>query len=247
MAYERTDAITIRYAEFSETSRVFTFYTRDFGRIVALAKGAKRKYSRLTGHVDLFEHSEVVFLSRARRGRMHLLLEAGEHRTFGAIRRELPRYYAACHAAALVEAMTAEEDPSRELFEELVRLFSRLNAGPEPAAALFAFEARALALCGFFPELGRCVVCGKDRGRRAVAFSLARGGILCGECAAGEPYRIGGLSPGSLGLLERLGSGKVTRLDRIRLSPIAAGRIRSFLDQYEASVLGKQLRTAGRL
>ena len=53
MAYERTDAVAIRHADFSETSRVVTFYTRDFGRITAVAKGVKRRSSKVAGHIDL--------------------------------------------------------------------------------------------------------------------------------------------------------------------------------------------------
>ena len=39
---EKTEGIVIRQADFSESSRVVTFFTRDFGKISALAKGAKR-------------------------------------------------------------------------------------------------------------------------------------------------------------------------------------------------------------
>ena len=247
MPYERTDAITIRYAEYSETSRVMTFFTRGHGRLVVLAKGVKRKYSRAIGHVDLFSHCELVFVSRGRRDRMHIFSEAAAQETFPRIRRSLPSYYAACHAAALVENMTAQEDPSEELFEELLLVMRRLNKGVDPALALFAFEARLLALCGFLPELGRCVSCGMVRRGRGVAFSPARGGIMCRECAPGEPDLIEKVSPGALGLLERLAVGKTTRLDRIRLSPAAAKRIRRFLNQYETYTLGKELRTLRHL
>ena len=42
MAAEKTDALVIRLADFSESSRVVTLFTRDFGKVSALAKGAKR-------------------------------------------------------------------------------------------------------------------------------------------------------------------------------------------------------------
>jgi len=247
MPYERADAITIRYAEFSETSRVFTFYTRELGRAVMLAKGAKRKSSKLIGHVDLLSHCEIVFASRSKRDGMHILTEASAHETFRAIRRDLERFYAACHAAALVESMTAREDPNEELFDELLLLLHRLDGGVGPAITLFAFEVRLLGLSGFMPELARCVSCGKERRGRGVAFSPARGGVICSDCAPGEADLIEKVSPGALGLLERLAAGKTTRLDRISMSPHAARRIRAFLNQYESYTLGKELRTMKHL
>ena len=247
MPYERADAITIRYADYSETSRIFSFYTREFGRMAALAKGAKRKSSKLVGHVDLFSHCEIVFASRGSRDQLHILAESSASETFRGIRRGLVRFYAACHAAALVETMTAVEDPNEQLFDRLLALLRGLHRGVEPAIALFAFEARLLVLSGFMPELSKCVSCGAVRERKRVAFSPARGGIVCPNCSPGETGLIEKVPAGALSLLDRLAQGKTTRLDRIKLSPRAAEQMRAFLNQYEAHVLGRELRTMRHL
>ena len=42
MSLEKTDAIVIRLVDFSETSCVVTLFSRDYGKIAALAKGARR-------------------------------------------------------------------------------------------------------------------------------------------------------------------------------------------------------------
>ncbi len=49
MSLEKTDALVIRQVDFSESSRVVTFFSREFGRFSAMAKGAKR----LKGHLML--------------------------------------------------------------------------------------------------------------------------------------------------------------------------------------------------
>ena len=247
MPYERTDAIAIRHADYSETSRILSFYTRGFGRITTLAKGAKRRSSKVAGHIDLLSHCEIVFVSRSRREAMHILAEAGAHETFASIRRDLARYYAACHAAALVENLTAQEDPNEELFDEMLSLLRRLSKGIDPAVALSAFEVRLLGLCGFMPELSRCVSCGREERGKSISFSPGRGGIVCSDCAPGENDLVEKVSPGVLGLLDRLARGKATRLDRISVSAVAANRIRAFLNQYESYVLGKELRTTRHL
>jgi DNA repair protein RecO (recombination protein O) len=42
MATEKTQAIVLRLVEFSESSFVATLFTEDFGKVGALAKGARR-------------------------------------------------------------------------------------------------------------------------------------------------------------------------------------------------------------
>jgi len=37
---EKTDAIVIRLADFSESSKVVTMFTRDFGKVSALGRGS---------------------------------------------------------------------------------------------------------------------------------------------------------------------------------------------------------------
>ena len=51
MASEKTDAIVIRMVEFSETSLVVTLYSREFGRISAIAKGARRPRGPFDGAI----------------------------------------------------------------------------------------------------------------------------------------------------------------------------------------------------
>ncbi len=42
MSSEKATAIVLRVVEFSETSCVVTLFTEDFGKVGALAKGARR-------------------------------------------------------------------------------------------------------------------------------------------------------------------------------------------------------------
>jgi len=247
MPYEKAHAITIRRADFSETSYVIAFYTREYGRLSALAKGAKRKYSKLIGHIDLFSYGQIVFASGWTRDRLHILSEACAFETFPSLRDELPRYYAACHAAQLLYAMTAVEDRSPELFDEMLGLLRRVEEGVDPALALFAFEARLLVLTGFMPEVSRCVVSGEPVRGKQTTFSLRLGGVLSEESAAGETDVIEKVPTGALALLGRLAQGKLTRLDRVSISKSAAQALRSFLNEYETYVLSRPMRTAKHL
>jgi DNA repair protein RecO (recombination protein O) len=247
MPYLKSDSVVIRHSEYSNTSRIFRFYTRRYGLLTALAKGVKRPKGRMIGQVDLFSHGEIVFVSGRFSQRMAILHEACADETFPRLRTELPRYYAASHAAALVQVTTAEQDPNPPLFDRLVELLRWLDGGADAAVALLAFEMRLLALSGFLPELARCVGCGKESVYRTTAVSPRLGGVICADCSAGEEDLIPDLPTGALTLLGTLASGRLTRLDRIAMSDPVKRHARRFLSEYERYLLGRNLPTLNRL
>src|SRR4026207_2013794 len=61
MSAEKSLAIVLRVVEFSETSCVVTLYTRDFGKIGALAKGARRPKSPFESALDLLAARRAAF------------------------------------------------------------------------------------------------------------------------------------------------------------------------------------------
>jgi DNA repair protein RecO (recombination protein O) len=61
MSRERTiraEAVVLRRIDFGEADRLLTLYTREFGKLKAIAKGARKPQSRKTGHVELFMRSK---------------------------------------------------------------------------------------------------------------------------------------------------------------------------------------------
>ncbi|MFM7928683.1 MAG: DNA repair protein RecO, partial [Pirellula sp.] len=81
MSLEKTDAIVLKTVEWSETSLVVTLFTRDFGKISAIAKGARRLKSPFESALDLLSLSSVVFLKKSGES-LDLLTEAKLLRRF---------------------------------------------------------------------------------------------------------------------------------------------------------------------
>ena len=88
MSSEKTLAIVVRVVEFSETSCVVTLFTRDFGKIGALAKGARRPKSPFESALDLLAVCRIVFLHKSSES-LDLLTEAKLERRFRAATRDL--------------------------------------------------------------------------------------------------------------------------------------------------------------
>ena len=95
MPLERAEGLILRLHDFSESSRVVTLYTREFGKMRALAKGGKRLRSPFESALDLLAHARIV-LVRKSGGALHLLTEAvrqlGRHRARERIGSRTRRY-----------------------------------------------------------------------------------------------------------------------------------------------------------
>src|SRR6478672_6151478 len=116
MSAEKSLAIVLRTIEFSETSVVATLFTERFGKISALAKGARRPKGPFESALDLLSLCRIVFLRKSSDA-LDLLTEAKLERRFRVVGRDLSNLYAAYYLAELLNELTDSADPHPELFD----------------------------------------------------------------------------------------------------------------------------------
>lgn len=216
MSMEKTDAVIIRLADFSETSRVVTFFTRDFGRISALAKGGKRLKGPFEAALDLLAVCRIVFLRKSTPG-LDILTEAQLTSRFKPSGRELDRFYGGYYVAELLSGLTEEADPHPQLYQESIDALLRLQEG-NPKVAIIRFELAVLREIGQLPALDICVNCRHAAdGVGSWLFSVMQGGLICPNCAqesiSGEP-----VSAGTVAVLRRLSDESGAVVERLALS-----------------------------
>src|SRR5262245_20087901 len=116
MSAEKALALVIRTTDWSESSRIATLWTREFGKVRVLAKGGRRLKSNFEIALDLLTVCDVVFLRKSSGG-LDLLTEARVHERFPALRTNLPALYAGYYVAELLADGTQDYDPHPPLFE----------------------------------------------------------------------------------------------------------------------------------
>ena len=192
MNSEKATALVLRVVEFSETSSVVTLFTREFGKIHGLAKGARRPKGPFESALDLLGLCRIVFLRKSP-GALDLLTEAKLLKRFRPCGRELSSLYAGYYVAELLNELTDDYDPHPELFDEAVAMLAGLAAGEGAAgdavATLIArFELVTLNLLGHLPSLEQCVECGKP----VEPVAAWRSGCWQEACFAGGVGRVNG-------------------------------------------------------
>lgn len=215
MGFCKTQAITLKRVDYSNSSQIATFYTRAYGKVRALARGSKRAEKKSLGSVDLFSYMEIVFVHREGAS-LHLLTEWEPLRDFPGFRNDIERFYAGCHVVELVDELTIEGDKNEILFDLVLDTFYGLSRSREIEVVLRTFELQMLKLLGYLPQLDECVNCGAGFGRDVEAvLSPVSNGLLCRKCAGEKARRS--LSPGTLRTALILTGSNATARNRLRL------------------------------
>src|SRR3954454_24204860 len=100
MASEKATALILRTTDWSETSRIATLWTRELGKVRALAKGWRRLRSSFESSLDLLTLCSIVLLRKP--SGLDLLTEAQVARRFPRLRADLGSLYAAYYLAELL-------------------------------------------------------------------------------------------------------------------------------------------------
>ncbi len=183
-AEEATAAIVLRARDYSESDRIVTLLTREYGKLGGIAKGAKKSRARFERKLEPFSHVMLYFRRRPH-GQLVFITkaEAAELPQYR-LDDELGRFALGSYMLELAEALTSEEAEAAGAYEILTDALDALCRGSASAAIRQAFELKMLAWAGYGLEFGRCRACGIpiQAEREAVLFVPARGGVVCRRC-----------------------------------------------------------------
>jgi DNA repair protein RecO (recombination protein O) len=248
MSAEKATALVLRTTDWSESSRIATLWTREFGKVRALAKGGRRLKSNFENALDLLTLCRIVFLRKSSDS-LDLLTEAQVIQRFPRLRSDLAALYAAYYVAELLAEGTRDYDPHPLLFDEALDTLQTLGNPDQPGARatgspstgprVARFEMVLLRELGYSPVLDHCAGCGGSVGETELAFSAAANGVLCRRCRGGQRDSRP-LSPSTWRTLQELAaSGDAWR--RPWRAEVRA-EVRQLLGQYVTYLLGRRPR-----
>lgn len=174
--------IVLRRVPFSETSLVLTLFSREFGKIQGLAKGARRPKSAFEGGFDLLGIYRILFLPRSGES-LHLLTEGKLLERFRPEAAGVRGLLAAYYLAELLDSFTAEMGPHPELFDLAVETLRRLQSAEKPEWAILGFEVGLLRILGHLGQFDSCTFCGRGIPPAEPArLTETGGGLACLRC-----------------------------------------------------------------
>jgi DNA repair protein RecO (recombination protein O) len=181
----KTEAIVLRSIRYGEADRILHLYSRERGRIGAIAKGARKPRSRFGGRLEPFFRLDLVL----HEGRSDLLTVTSVSTVDGypRLRSSGPALSAGARACDAVLRLLDSAEPNPPAYNLLCRYLALLDEPDQPRAAALevalAFRLKLALAAGFAPELASCARCGEID--HLVGFSGAAGGAVCSSCEAG--------------------------------------------------------------
>lgn len=173
----------------SETSLILDLFTREQGRVAAVAKGAKRPYSQLRPVLMPFQRLLVAFNKvKAEPGGDILTLRNAEYAGAGA-RLPGPRLMAGFYLNELLMKLLARGDAHERLFDiygQTLQALAAAQTESDEPPALRAFELRLLRENGVLPELDRDTTTQAAVQPGRSYQLLADGGLVAAAPGAGQ-------------------------------------------------------------
>lgn len=147
----KTDAIVIRRVSFSETDRIVTLLTPNFGKLRCIAKGIKRIHSRKAAHLELFNQISAYIVNAKTFG---IITEALQIESFHKLRENLVSIAYAYKAAEQVDRLCVEGVENQTVYSSLLNLYSRLDEGQVEKFPFFSeqFTRELLWELGYLPK-----------------------------------------------------------------------------------------------
>lgn len=240
----RVEAIVLRHSDWGEADRLLTLYTRERGKLRAIAKGARKLTSRKAGHVEPFTR---VKLQLAKGRDLWIVAQAEAVEAYVPLREDLILTSHASYALELIDRFTFEEDTeSSSIFRLLTETLARLASKSDPWLVLRYFEMRLLDDLGFRPRLFECANCGRKILPEDQFFSYNAGGVICPRC--GEGVRgLPKISLEALKYLRHFQRSSYAEASRAQPSPEVRVETENLMQGYFTYLLERELNTPGFL
>lgn len=183
-----TEAIVLRSWPFGESDKIVSFFTKGYGKVTGIAKGAKRSRKRFVNTLEPFSLVNLRFQDRPSSS-LAFVHACDFIRLFKYLTTSLEKIAHASYLIEITDELTREREENRPLFEHLKEGLTFLEERGTSLSFLTFFELKLLRVSGYQPMLERCRRCGKKwrlHYQSQWRFSLRDGGILCESCS---PFR----------------------------------------------------------
>jgi DNA repair protein RecO (recombination protein O) len=238
----RVEAVVLRHSDYGEADRILTLYTRERGKLRAIAKGARKIASRKAGHLEPFTR---VALQLAKGRDLLIVTQAETVDVYQSLRDDLVRTGYAAYVIELLDRFVPDEEAATpSLYRLLTETLSRLAAQGDGWLAVRYYEMRLLDFLGFRPKLFECANCDEEIQAEAQYFSAMMGGAICPRCGQGL-QSLWPISVEALKYLRHFQRSGYTEAARARPDAETQKEIETVMQGYFTYLLERELNTPG--
>ena len=234
--FVNTKGVVIRLTKYSESDRILTLFTKENGKIQAIAKGARKTKSNLIGSTDIFCYSDFLLYKGKK---LHTVNQADIIDSFYPLREDIYKLSYATYILELIEYSVADGEPNDLLFELLIKTLQVLSDIAEDYnKLLLAFQLKYISFIGYRPQLSLCVECGSEL-TRSIKFNIIQGGTICEKCLSNNQYEVN-ITHKTVNYMKMLMYSKLEELDNIDIPKNEEMKIEEMLIKYITSHIDRK-------
>ena len=174
--FQNSMGIVIRSADYRDYDRILTIFTKNFGKVSAIARGARKQGSALLAASEILCCSKLALYRSKTRSSVN---QAEVVNSFFNIRSDIASLTVAAILSDICDKTAMEDEPNPRLFALLASALYSLDNGCNPYGVLVFFIFKSLDILGFRPQLNTCVCCGKPAVDKV---NISLGGAVCEDC-----------------------------------------------------------------
>jgi len=184
MPLRETEAIVLRTYHLAEADKIASLFTRQMGRLRAVAAEARQTKSRYGAALAPLSHVRVFIFEREHRDLLRMnsaeLIES-----FFDMQKDYRIQLAAQYIAEVAERLVPEKEANERLFRLFLAVLRSLKHSGEVTRPLLYFDYWMLRLAGFLPDFEHCQNCQGALGGQGGYYGPGSEGLLCESCRGG--------------------------------------------------------------
>lgn len=237
----KTEAIVLQRIKLSESHLIITFFTRDFGKVQCVAKGARKIKSRYGGRFEPFTWLNIIYSGKEHQN-LYILNHCDTIKPFYRLREDYARLTTGLYFTEIINSFIKEAEKNEELFNFFFRALDILEKTENISVLIRVFEMRTIAISGFAPKLNTCTICKNEPVDKHLNFYFQQGGIICGKCLNGNsPGRR--LTLGTLNYLKKILTINLGSIERLKFPKGLDKEIGIITQIYLKTILGKEFKS----
>lgn len=232
------DSITLKYYDLNESDRILVCFTKEYGLMRFIAKGARRPKSKLAACVEPLRVNQLGVKTGLN---LHQITDCETQQSFPKLYSDYDRLTGALVMVDLIQEFCQEMDAQPELYQFLLLGLKLMEKALNPRVCLLWYEWRLLSYLGFDIHLNSCYLCQQDLSTHAQMF-FHGDGFYCKACAPKETALY--LTADHYLILSKLDKGQPVReaLD-FRL----VNRLQYLMQSHYQQLAEKEIKTMARL
>ena len=235
-----SEGIILKRKNYGEADKLITIFTKNRGKIKAVAKGVRKITSRRASSLELFNHVKI-FLHQTKG--LPILTEAQSQNTFLELKEDLNKLSIGFLVLELIDRLFEEEQDNRVVFDLLVDTLLCIDKSEtllEAKKFQTSFQIKLLTQVGYLPQLYNCTICDIKLEEKVTFLAPNSGGLIDKNCNQ-NILLSREIAPEEVKVLRFLNKEDLSLVQRLKLDQNLLNQSADLLNYYTVYFLEKNL------